>query len=138
MWIGDGELGEAVREMIRDMNLAGRLEVTGWLEPAAARERMRGLDLFVHFSRWEGLPNAVLEAMATGVPVVASDVPGNRDAIGDTGLFAADEVQLLERALELVDDPARRKKLGAAARTRVEKEFSRTKTLETLQRLYGG
>ncbi|MBI4348230.1 MAG: glycosyltransferase, partial [Elusimicrobia bacterium] len=80
VWIGDGELGASVREMIRDMNLSTRLEVTGWLEPAAARERLRHLDVLVHFSRWEGLPNAVLEAMAAGVPVVASDVPGNRDA----------------------------------------------------------
>ncbi|MBI5202599.1 MAG: glycosyltransferase [Elusimicrobia bacterium] len=136
VWIGDGELGETVREMLRDMNLATRLEVTGWLEPAAARERMRGLDVFVHYSRWEGLPNAVLEAMAAGVPVVASDVAGNRDAIGDSGLYASDEVQLLERTLELVDDPERRRRLGTAARARVEKEFSRAKTLETLQRLY--
>ena len=138
VWIGDGELGGVVREMIGDMNLATRLELTGWLEPAAARERLRGLDVLVHYSRWEGLPNAVIEAMAAGVPVVASDVPGNRDAIGDTGLFAADEVQLLERTLELVDDPERRKKLGAAARARVEKEFSRKRTLATLERLYLG
>ncbi|MBI4347710.1 MAG: glycosyl transferase, partial [Elusimicrobia bacterium] len=65
-----------------------------------------------------------------------SDVPGNRDAIGETGLFAADEIQLLERTLELVDDPARRAALGSSARTRVEREFSRRRTLETLERLY--
>lgn len=138
VWIGDGELGETVREMIRDMNLATRLEVTGWLEPAAARERIGGLDVLVHFSRWEGLPNAVIEAMAAGVPVVASDVPGNRDAIGDTGAFAADEVQLLERTLELVDDSERRRGLGTHARARVEREFSRARTLERLERLYSG
>lgn len=140
VWIGDGELGERVREMIRDMNLAQRLELTGWLPPEAARERLAKLDLLVHFSRWEGLPNAVIDAMAAGVPVVASDVPGNRDAVadGETGLIVQDEVDLLEKTLALVDDPGRRRKLGAAGRARVEREFSRRRTFETLERLYAG
>lgn len=136
VWIGDGELGERVREMIRDMNLSARLEVTGWLAPEEARERLRKLDVLVHFSRWEGLPNAVIDAMAAGVPVVASDVPGNRDAVGETGVIVKDELELLEKTLELVDDPDRRRKLGAAARARVESEFSKKRVFETLERLY--
>lgn len=140
VWIGDGELGERVREMVRDMNLANKLELTGWLRPEEARERLRSLDLMIHFSRWEGLPNAVIDAMAAGVPVIASDVPGNRDAVanGETGVIVKDEVELLETALALVDDPARRRQLGAAARERVAKEFSKKKTFEVLERLYAG
>lgn len=140
VWIGDGEMAPLVREMIRDMNLSHRLEVTGWLEPGAVRDRLKGLDVFVHFSRWEGLPNAVIEAMAAGLPVVASDIPGNRDAVGDgeNGLLAKDEVELLEKTLKLVDDAALRRRLGEAGRRRVETDFRPAKTLEALCRLYRG
>lgn len=140
LWIGDGELGELVREMIRDMNLSNRLEVTGWLPQAEARERLSRADILVHFSRWEGLPNAVLDAMAAGLPVVASDVPGNRDAVldGETGLIATSEIDLLEKTLRLVDDPALRSALGTAGRRRVESEFSPRKLFSILERLYSG
>ena len=55
----------------------------GRLPLEQAREKMRGLDILVHFSHWDGLPNAVLEAMAFGLPVVASDIPAcHRRAAG--------------------------------------------------------
>src|SRR5581483_3647614 len=104
-----------------------KVEITGWLEPAKALERLRGLDVFVHYSAWDALPNAVLEAMAAGLPVVASNVPGCRDAVvdGETGFIARDEVELLERCLKLVDDPALRRRMGEAGRARVAERFSR-------------
>ncbi|MDE2489569.1 MAG: glycosyltransferase [Elusimicrobia bacterium] len=139
-WIGGGEDEARVRGHLGDMNLAGRVEVTGWLEAAAARERLRGLDVFVHYSRWDALPNAVLEAMAAGLPVVASDVPGNRDVVvdGETGFLARSEKELLELCQRLLDDPALRARLGAAGRERVRREFSRERMFAGLSRLYSG
>jgi glycosyltransferase involved in cell wall biosynthesis len=117
-----------------------KVSVTGWLPAEEARERLRGLDLFVHYSRWDAMPNAVLEAMALGLPVIASAVPGNRDAVVDgvTGFLVKDEVELLERCQLLLDDPDLRRRLGAAGRERVLKEFSRERMISGLSALYAG
>lgn len=130
VWIGGGELESA---------LAGKVEVTGWLESAEARRRLQGLDVFVHYSAWDALPNAVLEAMACALPVVASAAPGCRDAVadGETGFIAKDEKELLERCLALVDGPELRRRLGAAGRLRIEKAFSQAAAVERLSALYG-
>jgi glycosyltransferase involved in cell wall biosynthesis len=135
-WIGGGEDEARVRAHLENMNLAIKTELTGWLPAAEARRRVAGLDLFVHYSRWDAFPNAVLEAMAAGVPVVASDLPGNRDVLGDCGLYAANEVALLEACQRLIDRPEERRRLGAAGRERVRAEFSRDRQLESLSRLY--
>lgn len=139
VWIGGGEDEARVRVLLENMNLAGRAEVTGWMTAAQARERLLALDLFVHYSRWDAMPNAVLEAMAAGLPVVASDNPGNRDAVldGVTGFIVGSEVELLERCQQLVDDKALRLRLGAAGRERVRREFSRERMLAQLAGLYG-
>ena len=98
----------------------------------------RGTFFFVHYSRWDAMPNAVLEAMALSLPVVASDVPGNRDAVVDgvTGFLVKSEVELLERCQLLLDDEPLRRKLGAAGRERVKREFSRDRMLAELSRIY--
>jgi len=139
-WIGGGEDEARVRVQLENMNLAGRAELTGWLLADEARERLRALDIFVHYSRWDALPNAVLEAMAAGLPVVASDNTGNRDAVEDgvTGFIVKSEVELLERCQQLIDDKELRLKLGAAGRERVKREFSRERMLAELSRLYSG
>lgn len=139
LWIGGGEDEARIRVQLENMNLAARVELTGWVTSERARELLRALDLFVHYSRWDALPNAVLEAMAAGLPVVASDNSGNRDAVidGVTGFIVRDEVELLERCQSLIDDKALRLKLGAAGRERVRREFSRDRMLSELSRLYG-
>lgn len=138
VWIGGGEDEERAKTHLTNMNLLSKVSVTGWLTAEEARERLRGLDVFVHYSRWDAMPNAVLEAMASGLPVVASDVAGNRDAVihGVTGYLVKTEVELLERCQELLDDADLRRRLGAAGRERVRAEFSRERMLAGLSRLY--
>jgi glycosyltransferase involved in cell wall biosynthesis len=138
VWIGGGEDEARMRRHIENMNLPGRVELTGWLPAEAARERMRSLDVFVHYSRWDALPNAVLEAMAAGVPVVASDNAGNRDAVDDgvTGYIVDSEMKLLERCQKLIDDRNLRLRLGAAGRERVKREFSRGRMIAELSKIY--
>ncbi len=140
VWVGGGEDEARAKVFLTNMNLLHKTAITGWLPAEEARERMRGLDLFVHYSRWDAMPNAVLEAMAVGLPVVASDIPGNRDAVipGVTGFLVKNEVELLERCQELLDDADLRRRFAAAGRDRVRKEFTRERQLDGLSALYLG
>ena len=83
---------------------------------------------FVSTSRWEGLPLALLEAMARGVPVIASDVPGNQDAVTDheTGFLydLGEPAVAAQRLVQLAHYPILWKQMVRAARQRAEGEFS--------------
>jgi glycosyltransferase involved in cell wall biosynthesis len=82
--VGDGPERRTLERMAHRLpvQFTGRLE-----SPRAVAEFLRDLDVFVMPSRWEGLPNAVLEALACGIPVVASDVPGMAEAAGESALL---------------------------------------------------
>jgi glycosyltransferase involved in cell wall biosynthesis len=72
VWIGDGEGADRA-----DLEAAG-VEVTGWLPPAALRERLTGAALYLHTAAWEGGPVSAVEAAALGVPVIARGIPSMR------------------------------------------------------------
>ncbi|MFA6030807.1 MAG: glycosyltransferase [Elusimicrobiota bacterium] len=138
LWIGDGELAPRVRALAAELGLGEKFELTGWLPHADALGRIQHCDVFVHYSGWEGLPNAVLDAFACGLPVVASDIPGNRDLVrsGENGWIAKDEELLFERVRELLETPDRRSELGRRGRTLIEKEFHVSRLIAELSRVY--
>lgn len=98
------------------------------------------LDVVWLGSEYEGLPNVVMEAMAAGRPVVATDIPGNRDLVveGETGylIHLGDRAEFARRTNALFNDPALAARLGAAARERVAREFSVERMVERFARLY--
>ena len=108
---------------------AARVIVTGRLEePARVAEHLRLCDAFLQPSIWDGLPNAVLEAMASGLVVIASDAGGIPEAVEDRRsgflLPRANLERLGEAVLEVLQlPPARRANIGAAARERVRSAF---------------
>ena len=95
--VGEGELRTALEEQARDLPVT----FPGALEgPRAVADYLRGLDVFVMPSRYEGLPNAVLEAVACGIPVVATNTPGMREAAGPAvELVPAEDPSALAAAL---------------------------------------
>jgi glycosyltransferase involved in cell wall biosynthesis len=121
---GGGELPR-IRRLVSESGLSDRVIFTGFVEDPVRVQP--ALDLYVASSRKEGLPLAVLEAMAAGLAVVATDVPGHRDVVvpGETGLLVApeDPAVLAEAVATLLSDPALRKSLGQAGRERVRQEF---------------
>lgn len=138
VWVGGGELEPEIRRMIATRGLEGRLEVTGWLPQAQVLPRLAQCDIFVHFSRWEGLANAVIDAMAAGLPVVASDIPPNRELVrpGGNGWLVKDEDELFGRVSELIAAPELRASFGRAGRERVMREFGTDRLLRELSALY--
>lgn len=132
-WLGGGG---AIDEL--QLRKAG-VQVSGWLEHEQVLEQMSHLDIYVQPSLWEGLPIAVLEAMATGLPVLVSDVVGNRDLIQHerTGLIAAKPADFLNALERLVKNPDLRARLGAAARAEVLEHYSIRSMMENLYRGYG-
>lgn len=135
---GDGPLRAEVESEIA---AAGLGDIT-WLAGTRSDvpEVMRALDIFVLPSRSEGISNTILEAMASGLPVVATDVGGNAELVaeGETGMLvpAQDPQAMAHALLRYTADAALRQSHGAAGRHRAEAEFSLDGMVERYGRLY--
>lgn len=123
--------------------LAARARVAGRVTVAAADAGAlpyRAMDVYVTASRKEGLPFAVLEAMAAALPVVATDVAGHRDAVvaGETGLLVPpdDAAALAEAMAAALADPAQRARLGRAGRARVAAGFTMSAMVAATAEVY--
>jgi sugar transferase (PEP-CTERM/EpsH1 system associated) len=136
--VGDGPLRQECLALLR----AADADHLGWVPGARedVPEVMRGLDCFVLPSLAEGVSNTILEAMATGLPVVATAVGGNPELVeaGRTGeLVPAGEVEAMAQAmLKLARDPATAAQYGRAARAEVERRFSLQAMVAAYQGVY--
>ncbi|QAZ66032.1 glycosyltransferase family 4 protein [Solidesulfovibrio carbinolicus] len=139
--VGDGPLRGALTEQAAALGVLSRLRFAGWAGREAMPELLRRADLFVFPSRDEGMPNAVLEAMAAGLPVIATRISGNEEVVadGETGLLVPpDDPDALAGALAgLLADAALRRRLGAAGRERVCREYSWRSVAERYAALCG-
>jgi glycosyltransferase involved in cell wall biosynthesis len=101
---------------------------------------MRGMHAFALPSLAEGISNTILEAMASGVPVVATAVGGNADLVshGETGLItpAGDSQAMARQLVTLARDPGRARRMGQAARQRAVTDFSMSAMVSTYQQVY--
>lgn len=123
--LGWGILEEQTRALARDLGLEDALTLPGRVEPRAWLDRA---DVFAHTSRWEGFGIVLLEAMLSGLPVVATRVSAVPEIVadGETGvLLEAGDAEAVAAALsELLADPGRRASLGKAGLARAQAEFS--------------
>lgn len=120
---GEGPLRQDLAGMANDLGIASRVELPGLSEP---RQWMADTDIFVLSSRHEGFPNALAEAMAAGLPVVAFDCPfgpGELITHGVDGLLVPDgDIDVLSASIRLlINDGKFRRQLGAAAQQSTER-----------------
>jgi glycosyltransferase involved in cell wall biosynthesis len=136
--VGDGPERTRLIALTRQLGLTERViwlgshdDVEGWLA---------AMDIFVHTADFEGMPNAVMEAMAMGLPVVASNVDGNRELIrnGVTGFLipAGDARGFAEQIQQLIDDPDRRREIGERAHREMRERFSMGRMIRSYDQLF--
>lgn len=130
VWIGDGELNCELT--------APNIKITGWfMDRNDALKQLNAIDIYIQTSLWEGLPIAVLEAMAMKKPVLATNIIGNKDVVvpNETG-FLFNEIEELDSCLELLKDHKIRNQFGDNAYKRCHDLFDKNKNFKALTALY--
>lgn len=125
--VGDGPRVEQLKEQAARLRMEKRVKFSGWLTREDLPTAYQRSTLFVYPSRHEGMPNAVLEAMASGLPVLATRIAGNEELVSqETGvLVPAEDGEALGEALAgLMPNASLRQQMGNAARKRVEANYS--------------
>ncbi|KAF2514074.1 glycosyltransferase family 4 protein [Flavobacterium zhairuonense] len=130
VWIGDGEL--------RHLITAPNIRITGWiLDRKTVLKELDNIDIYMQVSLWEGLPIAVLEAMALQKPVIATNIIGNKDAVlhNNTGFLFTDIAEL-DGFFEILKDAETRAKFGQNALARCGELFDKNQNFKQLLALY--
>ena len=138
IWVGSGPLEEAARKLSEELGISTVCHFPG--EYKDIPSLLRIMDCFVLPSLWEGFPIVLLEAMAIGVPIVATDISGNDEAVssGKNGWLVPphDPPAMAEKALHLLSNPAQASAFAASGRERIHQEFTRAKMLASIQNIY--
>lgn len=126
--IGEGAERQRVAFTIDDLNLGGHVVLHGRVPPVQVRQYLQQADVFVLSSLSEGISNAVLEAMACGLPVVTTNCGGMAEAVTDSveGFLVPvrDPLAMADALWTLWEQPALRPRMGHAGRARIVNEFT--------------
>lgn len=128
--IGEGPEKEKIEQLINRLDLGNEITLMG--RRSDIKELLSVANIFIHSSKGEGCSNAILEAMAVGLPVIASDTGGTNEIVDSSvgRLFEYQNInQLTERIIELLNDKSQSEYLGQTARKRVEDKFSLDKMM---------
>ena len=133
--VGAGPMRADLQKLVENLGLVDRVHFLG--RRSDVPKIMRAADVFVQSSRFEGFGIAALEAMASGLPVIATQVGGLADVVGDAGMLfeVGDEHQLAEHLKQLFSDRELRESLVQRGKARAE-AFSLEKTIICYERLY--
>jgi glycosyltransferase involved in cell wall biosynthesis len=135
--VGDGPLREELEELVRLNQLSESVRFLGWQPNSPSVYSIS--DVAVLTSDSEGFPNSLVEGMACGCPVIATDVGGVRDAVSErVGILIprGDRCALIEALQELITNKARRDLMANEARSTALRAFSRAHAVAALERAY--
>jgi colanic acid/amylovoran biosynthesis glycosyltransferase len=143
---GEGPIRQNLDKLVQDLGLSGQAHFTGFLDQSQLRALYEDSHIFVHPSELpedgnqEGIPNSMLEAMATGLPVAATRHGGIPEAVtdGETGYLVAerDDKALANALLKLAGDPAACRRMGDAASKAVTEQFELARRIQVLESYY--
>ncbi|MBA3323365.1 MAG: glycosyltransferase family 4 protein, partial [Pyrinomonadaceae bacterium] len=138
--VGDGPDRAALERHVESRQLAGSVVFEGWLNQDRVRELYRQTDIFALASFAEGVPVVLMEAMAMEIPCVATRITGVpeliRDGVDGCLVTPADEDELAQAIAKLMDDPALRRRLGAAGRRRVLEKYDLPRNVNLLAGIF--
>jgi glycosyltransferase involved in cell wall biosynthesis len=124
----DREHEGALRSFIHDNDLGENVRLLGQIEHAELPSELRSAQVFVHLARQESLPGAVVEALASGTPVIAYDIPSSREVVlhGGSGFLVppGNVAEVARRVTELLENPMLSRTMGAAGRAFALRHFS--------------
>lgn len=136
--VGGGQCHFTLKELAERLGIGPQVHFTGIRDDGPRLHQLFEVSVLCSLS--EGFPNTLIEAMVQGVPVVATDVGGNRDAVrnGTTGLLVppADPTGLATALDHLLGDDAWRQTMGRAAQESVREQFAATRVIASLEALY--
>jgi len=130
IWVGDGDL--------KDKLTAPNITITGWVhEPLDIYKYLNNINIYIQTSLWEGLPIAVLEAMAFHKPIIATNVIGNKDIVipGYNG-YLFENTKDLESILPLIEDIDHTSKLGMNSYNECITKYNKDQNFKSLLTLY--
>jgi glycosyltransferase involved in cell wall biosynthesis len=138
---GEGDCSEFLRDFIHDNGMQGSIRLLGWVKGEQKLDLLRAGTIFCLPSHFEGLPNAMIEAMASGMPVVVTPVGAIPSVVdpGENGLFTpvGDEYALRENLRKLITDQPVRERLGSAAHDYAYQNLSADKAVKRIRKIFG-
>lgn len=136
--IGEGPERNSLTELAVRLNIQSRVHFVGWRPDVP--QWMRAAELLLLPSRWEGMPNVLIEAMGAGLPVVATSVEGVQEVLGPLATEQAvpfgDDAAFIDAVCKIVADSTQHAKLGATNRERIQTEFSLRAMIAKYEELY--
>jgi len=136
--IGEGEKRKELEDFIFKNKLDDKVKLLGELEREEVFEVLKNSDIFVLPSKWEGFPRSVLEAMSCGLPVIASNVGGIKEAVDNCGILVkrGDKEGIKNAFEKLLKNPPLIREMGEKAREKAKEEFSLEKMIGGTEEIY--
>ena len=137
---GDGDFKQTLVQRTKDLGIADKVTFTGMLEEKELVSFLHGVDIYIHASLGETMSTAIMQAMACGKPIIASDVPGINNMIANkvTGFLvpAKNATAMAEALVALINNPLLGNQLGANAFNFAEANYSNTKMLDNYKAIF--